>query len=51
MISIMQTGADQGMQTIDRALQQAYQQGLISLEDALPLVTDEKAFRSSLGAV
>ena len=50
MISIMQTGADQGMQTIDRALQQAYQQGLISLEDALPLVSDEKAFRSSLGA-
>jgi twitching motility protein PilT len=49
MISIMQTGADQGMQTIDRALQRAYQQGLISLEDALPLVTDEKGFRSSLG--
>jgi len=50
MISIMQTGADQGMQTIDRALQLAYQQGVISLEDALPLVIDEKAFRSSLGA-
>ena len=50
MISIMQTGADQGMQTIDRALQRAYQQGLVSLENALPLVTDEKAFRSSLGA-
>ncbi len=50
MISIMQTGADQGMQTIDRALQRAYQEGFISLEDALPLVTDEKAFRSSLGA-
>jgi twitching motility protein PilT len=51
MISIMQTSADQGMQTIDKALQQAFQQGLISLEDALPHVSDEKGFRSSLGSV
>lgn len=51
MISVMQTGIDLGMQTLDRALQRAYQEGLISLEDALLHVSDEKAFRSSLGSV
>ncbi len=49
MISIMQTGIDQGMQTIDRALQRVYQEGLISLDDAIVHVSDEKAFRSTLG--
>lgn len=51
MISVMQTGIDLGMQTLDRALQRAYQEGLISLEDALLHVSDEKAFRSSLGVI
>jgi twitching motility protein PilT len=51
MISVMQTGIDLGMQTLDRGLQRAYQEGLISLEDALLHVSDEKAFRSSLGGV
>jgi twitching motility protein PilT len=49
MGSIMQTGIDQGMQTLDRALQLSYQSGQISLEDALAYADDKKAFRAALG--
>jgi len=50
MSSVMQTGSDLGMQTMERALQQSYQAGQISLEDALAHANDKKAFQSSLGS-
>ena len=48
MISIMQTGLDQGMQTMERALKRSYEEGLISLEEALSHTNDKKAFQASL---
>ena len=48
MISIMQTGLDQGMQTMERALKRSYEKGLISLEEALSHTNDKKAFQASL---
>jgi twitching motility protein PilT len=49
MISMMQTGVDQGMQTMERALQLSYQAGQISLEEALAHANDKKAFQASVG--
>jgi twitching motility protein PilT len=49
MITVMQTGVDQGMQTMERALQLSYQAGQISLEDALEHASDKKAFQASVG--
>ena len=42
MGSIMQTGTEAGMQTMERALQRCYQDGLISYEDALAHANDKK---------
>ncbi|TFG50394.1 MAG: type IV pilus twitching motility protein PilT [Anaerolineales bacterium] len=50
MGSIMQTGTESGMQTMERALQRSYQDGLISLDDALTHANDKKAFQATLGA-
>ncbi|MGB2965525.1 MAG: type IV pilus twitching motility protein PilT [Anaerolineales bacterium] len=50
MISIMQTGLDQGMQTMERALKRSYEEGLISLEEALSHTNDKKAFQASLNS-
>ena len=49
MINTMQTGIDQGMQTMERALQISYQAGQISLDDALAHANDKKAFQAGLG--
>jgi twitching motility protein PilT len=35
MLTVMQTGGDVGMHTLDQALQAAYQKGVINLEEAL----------------
>ncbi len=48
MMNTMQTGVDQGMQTMERALQLSYQAGQISLEEALAHTNDKKAFQASL---
>ncbi len=48
MGNTMQTGVDQGMQTMDRGLQLSYQAGLISFDDALAYAIDKKAFRAAL---
>ena len=50
MITVMETGLEQGMQTLERALKGLYQQGVITLDDALAHANDEKAFQTSLGA-
>lgn len=49
LLNVMQTGVEQDMQTMDRALGQLYQQGLISLDAALTNANDPKTLRSSLG--
>ena len=51
MSSVMQTGSEVGMQTMERALQRCYQDGLISLEDALAHANDKKSFQASLGVI
>jgi twitching motility protein PilT len=51
MINTMQTGVDQGMQTMERALQMAYQAGLISIDEALAHANDKKAIQAALGLV
>lgn len=50
MDTSMQTGIEVGMQTLDRALQRSYQEGLISYEDALAHANDQKNFASLLGS-
>lgn len=49
LLNVMQTGVEQGMQTMDRALQQRYQQGLISLDTALANAHDPDALKTALG--
>ena len=49
MLTVMQTSADLGMQTIDQALQRSYQAGLITIEEALLHASDPAALRKSLG--
>ena len=48
MGSVMQTGTEAGMQTMERALQKSVQDGLISLEDALNHANDKKSFAAIL---
>ena len=48
MATVMQTGIDQGMQTMEWALKRLYQDGLISIDDALAHAQDEKSFQTSL---
>ncbi|MCK5794434.1 MAG: type IV pilus twitching motility protein PilT [Anaerolineales bacterium] len=48
MGSIMQTGTEAGMQTMERALQKSVQDGLISLEDALNHANDKKTLEAFL---
>ena len=48
MGSIMQTGTEAGMQTMERALQKSVQDGLISLEDALNHANDKKTLQAFL---
>ena len=49
MKNVMQTGADHGMQTMERALEQLYRDGLISIDAALANANDPDILRSSLG--
>jgi twitching motility protein PilT len=49
MLTAMQTGAEQGMQTLDQALQRAYQEGWISIEEALAHAGDPGSLSKSLG--
>ncbi len=51
MLTVMQTGTDLGMQTLDQALQRSYQTGLISGEEALLYASDPATFRKSLGGL
>jgi len=48
MWSVMQTGSQYGMQTIDQALLNLYQRGLISLDDALIRSWDPDTVKKSL---
>jgi len=49
MLTVMQTSADQGMQTFDQSLQTAFQGGLISGEEALLHALDPQRLSKSLG--
>jgi len=51
MLTVMQTSADQGMQTIDQALQRAYQGGLIAGEQALLHASDPDKFSALLSGL
>jgi twitching motility protein PilT len=51
MMNTMQTGVDQGMQTMERALQLSYQAGQISLEEALAHANDKKALQASIDRI
>jgi twitching motility protein PilT len=51
MLTVMQTSSDQGMQTMDQALQRAYQGGIISGEEALLHASDPNKFSSLLGGI
>jgi len=48
--NVMQTGSEQGMQTMERALENLYRDGLISLDAALANARDPDILRSALGA-
>ncbi|MCD6424333.1 MAG: type IV pilus twitching motility protein PilT [Anaerolineales bacterium] len=48
MGSVMQTGTEAGMETMERALQKSVQDGLISLEDALNHANDKKSLEAFL---
>ena len=49
MINTIQTGVDQGMQTMERALQLSYQAGQISLDEALAHANDKSSLQTALG--
>jgi twitching motility protein PilT len=49
MLTVMQTSSDQGMQTIDQALQRIYQEGLITVDEALLQASDPQRLSKSLG--
>ncbi len=49
MINSIQTGVDQGMQTMERALQISYQAGQISLDEALAHANDKSSLQTALG--
>jgi twitching motility protein PilT len=48
--NVMQTGSEQGMQTMERALENLFRSGLISREAALANARDPDTLRSALGA-
>jgi len=48
MATIMQTGIEQGMQTMEWALKRLYQDGMISIDDARAHALDKKSFQASL---
>ncbi len=51
MMNTIQTGVDQGMQTMERALQISYQSGQISLEEALAHANDKKALQAYIDRI
>jgi len=51
MMNTIQTGVDQGMQTMERALQLSYQAGQISLEEALAHANDKKALQAAIDRI
>jgi twitching motility protein PilT len=48
--NVMQTGSEQGMQTMERALESLFRSGLISREAALANARDPDTLRSALSA-
>lgn len=48
ILSVIQTGSKQGMQTMDMALRELYREGMISLEDAQMHASDAEAFQRLL---
>jgi twitching motility protein PilT len=48
MISVLQTGREMGMQTMEQALEMLYRGGQITLETALAYANDEATLRTSL---
>jgi twitching motility protein PilT len=50
MLTVMQTGSDQGMATLDQALLDAYRKGLITIEEALLGANDPKTLQKRLGS-
>ena len=48
MESVIQTGLEHSMQTKERALQDLYQRGLISLDDAIAYASDQDRMRATL---
>jgi len=51
MLTVMQTSSALGMQTIDQALQKAYQEGLITREEALLHASDPNSLKKALGGL
>ncbi len=51
MTTVMQTGVDQGMQTMERALQRCYQDGIISIDTARAHAGDENSFSTPMQAL
>lgn len=51
MATVMQTGIDQGMQTMERALKLLYHDGLISIDDAQAHALDQRSFQVSLNSL
>jgi len=47
--NVIETSMDQGMITLDRSLANLVREGLISQDDALKYVRDEKNFKMLLG--
>jgi twitching motility protein PilT len=48
MISVMQTGAQYGMKTLDQALIELYRKGLISLEETLARCHDPETVKRTI---
>ncbi len=49
LYTVMQTGSESGMRTMDRALKELVQKGLVSFETALSRTRNPDSFRDSLG--
>ena len=47
--NVIQTGAEYGMQTLNQALRDLYQKGLITLEDAFARSNNPKELRELIG--
>ena len=48
MVSVMQTGRDHGMATLDQSLRELYREQRIALEEALAHASSEEAFKRLL---